>query len=179
MLVPIRTCDAARRVFVIVWGLLSLATVAAPYLASHSHPVMAAILYMFFSPVCHQNPTRSFALAGCKWAVCQRCSGIYWGILLLSLLPVASTGMMGTVRRRRIVVIGATMPLLLDSLLPVAGIWTNVPWSRFMSGMLFGAMISTLLLPGITQLFREAQWQRLRSRRSFSNGATLWTRKEC
>ncbi len=163
----------ARGLLISACGLMSLAMVAAPELAAHSHPSVAAILYLFFSPVCHQNPMRSFTLEGYQWAVCQRCSGIYFGLFVFLLLPNMPPGLLSTPRQRRILVIGASSPLLLDTLLPLAGIWTNVPWSRFMSGVIFGGMISTLLLPGLTQFLCDAPWQRLRSGRSILNGGSL------
>jgi len=175
----IRTLNLARAVLIFVWAMLSLAIVTAPCLAAHSHPAAAALLYLFFSPVCHQNPLRSFTLEGYQWAVCQRCSGIYLGVLILSLLPGLTSGMMCAPGRRRIFVFGASTPLLLDAVLPLTGIWTNAPWSRFTSGMNFGTMISTLLLSGITQFLAEAPWQQLLSRSSILNGGISWTRKRC
>ena len=179
MLASIRTFEFARGALVSVWILLSLAIVAAPYLAVHSHPVAAAFLYLFFSPVCHQNPMRSFTFDGYPWAVCQRCAGIYIGALILSLLPGLTSGMMSQPRMRRVLVFAASVPLLLDASLPVTGIWTNAPWSRFASGMIFGAMISTLLLSGVPQFFSEAPWQRSPSGRPTLNGGISWTRKRC
>lgn len=180
MLASIRTSWLTRGAVLSVWILLSLAMVAAPYLAARSHPVAAAFFYLFFSPVCHQNPMRSFTFDGYPWAVCQRCSGIYLGALILALVPALMTSRMTSEPGpRRFFVLAASLPLLLDASLPVTGIWTNTPWSRFASGMIFGAMISIILLSGIPQFFSEAPWQRSPSGRTTLNGGISWTRKLC
>jgi uncharacterized membrane protein len=64
--------------------LLALTPLAAPLLAS-THPLAALILRDFFSPLCHQNPARSFTLDGAPVAVCVRCLGIYAGVALSTL----------------------------------------------------------------------------------------------
>ncbi len=137
-----------RTFLILIWGLLCLSIVAAPYLAAHHCPAVAAFLYFFYSPVCHQLPGRSFKLMGASWAVCQRCSGIYFGLLAGSLLP-AFNGALPPLRRT--LVLAATAPLALDALLPMIGIWISSPASRFSTGLLFGTMLSTLLLSGITE----------------------------
>jgi uncharacterized membrane protein len=143
---------SARPILCGLWCSVCLAIVAAPYLSSHGRPGLAALMYLFFSPICHQNPGRSFALAGFSWAVCQRCTGIYFGFFAASLLPTYDRWTARIRQTRRILVLIATAPLLLDALLPVIGIWENIPATRFASGFLFGAVISMLLLEGITEL---------------------------
>ncbi len=39
-------------------------------------------IYLFFKPLCHQMDSKSFHINGIKFAVCSRCSSIYWGVLL-------------------------------------------------------------------------------------------------
>jgi uncharacterized membrane protein len=179
MRMPFRASTVARALIVVLFGALSLLLVSAPYWAAHSHPRMAAFAYLIFSPVCHQSPERSFACDGYSWAACHRCSGIYFGIFLMSLLPMAISLLPRLPRARRIWVFTGSSPLLLDALLPAAGIWTNGPASRFASGFLFGVMISTLLLPGITEFLEETARQGTRAPDWILDGGTLWTRKEC
>jgi uncharacterized membrane protein len=179
MRIPFRTSVAAHTVLAIVSGGLSLLIIAAPYLAARSHPAVATFVYLLFAPVCHQSTGRSFALDGYSWAVCHRCTGIYLGIFLASLLPPRLFAALQSSLPRRIWVVGATVPLVLDALLPIAGFWTNTPWSRFSSGLLFGTMLSTLLLPGIMELLNQVPWQRTHSHASVLDGGSVWTRNEC
>jgi len=55
-----------------------------------------------------------------------------------------------------------TLPLLMDALLPFTGIWTNTPWSRFATGFAFGAMLSSLLVPGVSELLTQSRRRGLR-----------------
>jgi len=82
----LRTIPVAPRLFLAaLWGIICSAILAAPLLATFGHLLPAALLYSSFSPVCHQDPGRSFELLGHQLAVCHRCSGIYFGLFLASL----------------------------------------------------------------------------------------------
>src|ERR1700724_2118217 len=70
-----------RLLFAILALALMLAPLAAPLLAA-THPVTALLIRSFFSRLCHQDPARSFVLAGSPVAVCVRCLGIYCGATL-------------------------------------------------------------------------------------------------
>jgi uncharacterized membrane protein len=140
-----------RGFFVVLWGTLCTAILLAPACAACFHPTAAAFLYLLFAPVCHQLPHRSFFLAGHALAVCHRCSGIYLGLLLGALLPhSAYDRLLGP--RRYGAVVCATVPLVVDAALDLAGVWANTPWSRFTTGLLFGTIASMLLVRGMEEL---------------------------
>jgi uncharacterized membrane protein len=141
----------ARLLLISLSGAFALSIVAAPLFAGHSHPLLGALLYLIFSPVCHQLPQRSFVLQGYSWAVCHRCAGIYFGLFAGSFLPARWWVCSLPTRRRRQLVLAAATPLLLDVILPYAGLWTNTAGSRFISGFLFGGAMMALLLPGIAE----------------------------
>lgn len=160
---PLRTIMLAPRFLLAAfWAGLCTAFLAAPLLEARGELRVAALLYAFFSPVCHQDPTRSFRLLGHPWAVCHRCSGIYLGLFLVSLLPFHWTFHSDEPRRRRFWVLCAIAPMLLDVLLPLTGICTNTPLSRFGTGLIFGAMLSSLLVPALGEFIHEARWKRSR-----------------
>jgi len=159
MLIFRETLRTARLLLICFSAVLSLAIVGAPLLAAHAHPRLAEFLYLFFSPVCHQMRQRSFALQGMSWAVCHRCAGIYFGLFAGSLLPRRWWASSFSVERRRICVLLAAGPLLLDVVLPYAGLWNNSATSRFLTGFLFGTMLMTLLLPGAAEILYEIRLQ--------------------
>jgi len=139
-----------RLLAALFWSILFLPILGAPILASRAHFGPASWIYLVFSNVCHQMPDRSFFIAGFPLAICQRCTGIYLGFILGSLFRnpflYRSTGI------RRLWILASTLPLIIDALLPFAGIGTESAESRFLTGLLFGTMLSSLLLHGIMEL---------------------------
>jgi uncharacterized membrane protein len=159
MVLTMRSPFSLLRFLVAVgWSLFCVLIIGAPILASRAYYAPATFIYLLFSNVCHQMPDRSFIFAGFPFAVCHRCSGIYLGLMLGALFKNPfldhSTGI------RRIWVLASTVPLIIDVLLPVAGLWTGSAASRFLTGLLFGTMLSGLLFQGIVELLANPQ-QRL------------------
>jgi uncharacterized membrane protein len=150
---------SARAVLAGAAGLICALIVAAP-VVTHCGSSAAAVLYLIFSPVCHQIPERSFALFGHPFAVCHRCSGIYLGLLFGALIE--NKLVHRSPRTRRIWALSSTAPLLLDFLLPLTGIWTGT-WSiRFVTGLVFGMMAAWLVVEGAAELLEERDiWRRL------------------
>jgi len=140
-----------------LWSCVCIAFLAAPLLAASGHKWASALLYALFSPVCHQIPERSFAFFGHSWAACQRCSGIYFGLLLGSVVPFATDSILQSPRLRRLWVICGAAPLVIDVMLQWSGIRTNTAVSRFLTGLLFGAMLSFLVLPALAEFREEAR----------------------
>lgn len=158
----------ARRLAGVLCAFLFWAAGAAPWLAAHGQWSAAALFYVVFAPFCHQSPERSFAWFGHPWAVCHRCAGIYGGLAAGVLLPRVLLERLLAPRLRRAWVLGAAVPLLFDSLLPVAGLWHNTAASRFASGALAGVMLGSMLVAGLAQLPAELRRAgMLRRRRSF------------
>jgi len=143
------TAAASRALWGFLWGTFSLLIVAAPWLETHGQPAIAIVIRLLFSPLCHQNPERCFVLAGSAWAVCHRCSGIYVGFLAALLLPAQ---LIPRSASRRALAAVALVPMLLDALLPLLGLWTNTAGTRFISGFVFASILSSLLLPGFSEL---------------------------
>ncbi len=149
------TARTARLLLVALTGVLVFAIVGAPLFSRHAHPVLGAFLYLLFSPICHQLPQRSFMLDGMSWAVCQRCAGIYMGMFAAALLvPARWWASVLSAERRRTWALLSAAPLAADALLPRTGHWASTPASRFLTGILFGVMLMTLLLPGVAECLR-------------------------
>jgi uncharacterized membrane protein len=160
---PFQTTSIVIRVTLLLcWGAICTAVLAAPLLAALDHHIASAFFYSLFSHACHQDAARSFTLLGHPWAVCQRCSGIYFGLFLFSLIPLELDAMLNQPRRRRLLVLVATAPMLADVFLPLTGLWANTPASRLATGLIFGAMLSSLLLPALAEFMEDAPWKRIR-----------------
>jgi len=128
--------------------------------------VLVAGVYAFGSVVCHQLPERSFHLWGAQMPVCARCTGIYVGAALASLLSfVPSYVASGFSRtssewRSRMVRLKADATYLSRMALFVAALptiatlayeWTTgaTPTNtiRALAGFPFGAAVAVIVLP--------------------------------
>jgi len=143
----------ARAIAAGAWSVVCGLILAAPILASRGWHAASAACYLFFSPVCHQAPERSFAILGYSLAVCHRCSGIYFGFFLGSLIDLR--WIHKSPRARRCWTLAAILPLVIDVLAPYSGIWTNTYLSRFATGFVFGILISSLLVRGLAEFLDE------------------------
>ena len=88
--------------------------IGAPIAESHAHAQFASAIYKTFGFVCHQIPDRSFHLAGHAFAVCSRCTGLYSGFAVAALLYPLARSMKRTDAPRRIWLILATVPLVIE-----------------------------------------------------------------
>ena len=103
-----------------------------------------AWLYTFFSAICHQDPARSWSLAGNPLPVCIRCTSIYFGFFLAAL-----------VRRRpnyRFLEI-AVAATVLEVVLAVT-YWDSA-WLRSLTGAALGAAVSPFVNLGVSQLLER------------------------
>lgn len=97
-----------------------------------------------FAPVCHQLPGRSLHVGGVPVALCDRCSGIYAGLVV----GVAGTGWGHSLWATlgpysRYALLGALVPLGLDWMGPLLSLWGNGPVSRALTGLLFGSVAAS------------------------------------
>lgn len=153
--------ERAYRILVSVSFAALCLTIVAPAILKHiGLGSFTPWLYFFFSSVCHQSSERSFFLIGSPLAVCQRCSGIYLGLFLGSLPILKWRDLGGDLKRRRMCVLGASLPLILDAGLPFLHIWRNSAASRFTTGLIFGVMLSGLLVVAIADFMREGSWRK-------------------
>lgn len=116
-------------------------------------PSAAALCYRFFSPVCHQDPVRSFFIFGRPLTVCIRCSAIYsafcTGVLLL---PWASQRLRSSTP---LLWLCALCPMLIDVFLDTFGLHSSGTVSRLLTGGIFGLLSAQIVAP----LFIEALYE--------------------
>src|SRR4030095_118121 len=116
------------------------------------HSFLGLTIYQIFSPVCHQLPERSFMLAGHKFAVCARCTGLYAGFAGVTLLYPLFRSLRRTDTPPRKWLLVAAFPLALDFSLTLLRIWENTHWSRFFTGVLLGSVAAFYVVPGLVDL---------------------------
>ena len=112
------------------------AIVAAPLLDLHR-------VYDFFSAICHQNPDRSWSLAGEPLGVCIRCASIYFGFL-----GALAVGALPNSRLLR----AALAAALIEFLAARAGF--DFAATRAATGLFLGLAAAGFVEKGVTELIR-------------------------
>jgi uncharacterized membrane protein len=141
---------AARALLLAIFGLVALGIVGPPLLEQSGGAAAGGALRPLFALVCHQRPERSLWIGQVPLAVCQRCSGIYLGLLLGAALPVSGLRLLCGARRR-VWALAGLAPVLADVGLGVAGVWRGSPATRFGSGLVAGIMLATLAVAGLAE----------------------------
>jgi len=110
---------------------------------------VGSLIYLGFSPLCHQDPERSICILGHPMAVCSRCAGIYYGfligILLFPRLRRIYEHLQNSIRWLCI----ATVPMIIDVGLTYGGILSSGTIIRTFTGILPGWISSCYILPGM------------------------------
>ena len=155
------TVEPARddRLAVAIWALttaIALAVlgliIAAPLSQSGNHNGFSSTIYRAFSFICHQIPERSFHVAGHPFAVCSRCTGLYAGFALAALIYPLARSLKRSDTPRRIWLMLAAVPLVIDFALGYFSIWENTHLSRFLTGALLSSVAVFYVMPGLIEL---------------------------
>lgn len=124
----------------------------APWLAAKGAVGPARVLYAFFRPVCHQIADRCVMLAGHPLAVCGRCLGIYAGFAAgLAVYPFVR-GSRAAALPRPTVFLLSILPLAVDGVGGVLGLWKSPLGLRFATGLVWGAVLPFYFVAGLADL---------------------------
>lgn len=134
-------------VYILALSLWIGAILLAPLLASTgTYEPLSRPIYLAFSWVCHQQGDRCLTLCGEPLAVCARCSSLYVGILLSSLVyPLV--GHPPTPRIRWLLI--AAAPLVLDGGTQLVGLRESTMMTRTITGLVFGVAMAFYIAPEV------------------------------
>ncbi len=159
-------CDRQARWLYCAVGLVALLWLGlllmAPWLMATGRLLPALVLYRVFALVCHQQPERSFSWLNFPLPVCMRCTGIYVGFALGWLFSLR----LPALPRRWL--LAALVPLALDWILSVTGLWTNTPTSRTLTGALAGGALAWWMCHHRHAIVKD--WQQIHSGETFLHG---------
>jgi uncharacterized membrane protein len=124
----------------------------APLLEARGHGAAGWALRRLFAPLCHQEPERSFYVAGHPLAVCARCAGIYVGFLACMILYPLARSLARTDAPRRAWLFVASLPCVVDFLVNFVTPWHNTHASRAVTGAILGAAAVFYTLPGLVEI---------------------------
>lgn len=126
--------------------------VLAPFAAANNLENISHPIYSFFSYLCHQIPERSFHIENHSFAVCSRCFGVYFGLLAGFVIYPFFRVIEETEPLPRFWLFLSLVPIAIDWLLGVFGIWENTFLSRFSTGMILGIACAVFIIPAIVEL---------------------------
>ena len=138
---------------VVVLAILSLILIAP--LTAGSQPQFARSIYGGFALLCHQLPERSYFIAGHKFAVCARCTGLYAGFAFTFLLYPLLRPLRAIDWPPPVWLVLAAVPMAIDFGLTFFGIWENTHLTRFVTGMILGVACATFILPALVDVVRN------------------------
>ncbi|MDQ3634303.1 MAG: DUF2085 domain-containing protein [Acidobacteriota bacterium] len=134
---------------VAVWIFIIL---LAPIAAANGLNNISNPIYNFFSHICHQMPSRSFHTLDQQFAVCSRCFGVYFGILLGFIIYPLFRSMEKTEPFPRFWLFLAMIPIGVDWSLTVFGIWENTHFTRVLTGLILGFTCAIFIFPALVEL---------------------------
>ncbi len=142
-----------------LWGLV-LAIVGiwvfvillAPFAALNDITNISNPIYNFFSYVCHQMPSRSFHVLEHQFAVCSRCTGVYFGIFLGLISYPLFRSMEEIEPFPRFWLFLAMIPMAIDWSLTFFEIWENTHFTRVTSGLILGFTCAVFIVPALVEL---------------------------
>lgn len=120
-------------------------------------------VYSFFSYLCHQISERSFHIAGGQFAVCSRCFGVYFGLLLGVVVYPLWRRIDETEPIPRIWLFASLIPITVDWSLTIFGIWENTHLSRFATGAILGVACATFIVPAVVEITRNLSSRKKRT----------------
>ena len=146
--------------FVVVgtWVLLIL---AAPIAKANGFIAVSSPLYNFFGYICHQISDRSFHIEGEQFAVCSRCFGVYFGLVVGFTVYPLWRNIAEVEPLPRFWLFLSIIPIAIDWLLTVFGIWENTHLSRFVTGLILGVACATYIVPAIVEITRNLTIRRI------------------
>ncbi len=147
-------------------GLWCLAIVAPTFLigfgGSLGHSI-ADTLYLGFSRICHQIDDRSLHLFGVKFAVCIRCTSIYFSFLGGILLYPLFRSLRGTTLPDKRWLLLAVLPMTLDAILNDLHVHQSDDLTRSVTGaiagLVFAFFVVPLILEAVTQILTHRHYQ--------------------
>lgn len=110
-------------------------------------PVAGAFFYLFFSPLCHQLPERSFFIWGHQLPICARCTGIYMGVFVGSLFAHQESPPFW-------VLVAGLIPLGIDGGTQLF-FRESTNAIRFATGIIAGVVVAFYLVPGLIDLIQK------------------------
>ena len=113
--------------------------------------VLYPILKRNYGTVCHQGELKSFTILGHQLLVCARCTGIYIGALVTSLLTIFAAGILKQIGIKLFLI--SLVPMALDVVFSTIGLYHYSKFIAFLTGLLFGSVVFIYILTSFENNF--------------------------
>ena len=113
------------------------------------------MLFVFFSPICHQIEVRSFSINGMPFGVCARCSSIYFGFVFGTLIYPFLRDIARAKIPPRKYLIYACIPMVVDAFPFRFGLYEATLTTRAISGSIVGIVLAFFVIPAAVQAVAE------------------------
>jgi uncharacterized membrane protein len=113
-----------------------------------------ALIWLFFGATCHQMAERSFHLFGHPFAVCARCTGIYFGFLLGTILYPFFKKWENHALPSWKWLFWAALPAGLEFILSKIGLLHVGLIPRSISGIIIGGTVAFFIIPALFDLIK-------------------------
>jgi uncharacterized membrane protein len=113
------------------------------------------LLSRVYSKICHQENAKCIAIGNASMMVCARCAGIYFGTFTAGLLSLFL--IVPSISRR--VLILSAIPLGMDVLFVLTGVYTYSQGIAFATGLVFAGVVYLFLLNELENLFSKKTYQ--------------------
>jgi len=144
----VRAAHLTMLLLVFGWNIAILTT---PYFSQSND---CGFVYGFFSVTCHQKEERSFFLFDQQMPVCARCTGIYFFLLL-------GTVLFPLFKKPKILWLYIfLLPMALDGGLQLISSYESNNLLRFITGGLAGLIAPFFIIPGLDSMFRKVKFKK-------------------
>lgn len=132
-----------RTITALFFGVIVLLAVYAPITQHFNQYPAGEEFYSFFSPICHQYPTRSFWIYNLPFALCARCTSGYLGVFLSALF----IKLKWKYRYRLLTGIIVLLITIVDPILQLYQIYESNNIARFLTGIAGGISVFLIIYP--------------------------------
>ncbi|MBN2318809.1 MAG: DUF2085 domain-containing protein [Acidobacteria bacterium] len=113
------------------------------------------IFYAFFNSICHQINERSFFIDGMPFAVCSRCSAIYFGFFIGILIYPFTRSIGRPEMPSRLFLVAACIPMIVDAFPWRFDMYEATLASRAITGGIVGFTLAFFIVPAAIQAVSE------------------------
>lgn len=132
----------------LVWclGIISNVIISNQAVSAITYP----ILKKFYGTVCHQIEAKTFSISGHNFFVCARCTGIYFGALIISIISLFYYPKINLSRK---LIYLALFPMALDVFFAWINLYRYIKFLAFGTGIFFGSIVFIYILAALENYF--------------------------